>query len=380
MQNPTKRSNFAVVIELERHIEIQLLNNDCVIVPDLGGFMAHYEEAHYDSMDGSFLPPKRTLGFNPALKMNDSLLVQSYIEAYDISYPEALLRIEDEVNELRQHIDNEGYYELNDIGILRVNNFGNYEFEPCEAGILTPSLYGLNSLEIDAFDQPNSTLIETKVAPVKLDSIGKQEEKAVVEDEALETPNSSLYISNDDDRTVRIRVSVLRNAVAVAIALLAFFLFSTPLNNKVGKEQQVMNINTDVLTRIMPRSEVKGNAYVLGAENIAHNNKSLEKAKAEIPQVATNSSKSDSISSKSQQVLSYYTLVLASHVSQKNAAAFVEKLHKVGFNEAEVNVRNKVTRVIFNRYSTEAEAYKALHDLQEYSEFNEAWVYHVKGV
>ena len=368
------------MIELERHIEIQLLNNDCVIVPDLGGFMAHYEEAHYDSMDGSFLPPKRTLGFNPALKMNDSLLVQSYIEAYDISYPEALHRIEDEVNELRQHIDNEGYYELNDIGILRVNNFGNYEFEPCEAGILTPSLYGLNSLEIDSLDQPNSTLIETKVAPVKLDSNGKQEEKAVVEDEALETPNSSLYISNDDERTVRIRVSVLRNAVAVAIALLAFFLFSTPLNNKVGKEQQVMNINTDVLTRIMPKSEVKGNAYVLGAENIANNNKSIDKTKAEIPQVASNSSKSDSITSKPQQVLSYYTLVLASHVSQKNAAAFVEKLHKVGFNEAEVNVRNKVTRVIFNRYSTEAEAYKALHDLQEYSEFNEAWVYHVKGV
>ena len=369
------------MIELERHIEILLLNNDCVIVPGLGGFMAHYEEAHFDSTDDSFLPPKRTLGFNPALKMNDSLLVQSYIEAYDISYPEALHRIEDEVNELKQHIENEGFYELNDIGVLRVNNDGNYEFEPCAAGILTPSLYGLNSLEIEALDQIKLPVIETKVAPIKLDAINKQQEKEVVEEEAYEKPNSSIYFSNEDDRTVHIRVSVLRNALAAAIALFAFFLFSTPLNNNLGNKQQAMNINTDVLTRIMPRSEVKGNTEVIGVENVVKTRIDSANIKADATQKTVNSlTTSDSIASKPQQVQSFYTLVLASHVSPKNAAAYVEKLHKLGFNEAEVNVKNKITRVIFNRYPTESDAYKALRDLQEYSEFNEAWVYQVKGV
>ena len=43
-----KSRTFANVIELERHIEILLLSNDCVIVPDLGGFMAHHREAGYD--------------------------------------------------------------------------------------------------------------------------------------------------------------------------------------------------------------------------------------------------------------------------------------------------------------------------------------------
>ena len=110
-----KCSNFAVVIELERHIEILLLDNDCVIVPGLGGFTAHHVEARYDEADGVFLPPLRTLGFNPQLKINDSLLVQSYIEAYDISYPEALRRIESEVDELCQRLANDGYYEMTDI-------------------------------------------------------------------------------------------------------------------------------------------------------------------------------------------------------------------------------------------------------------------------
>ena len=361
------------MIELERHIEIQLLNNDCVIVPDLGGFMAHYEEAHIDSTDGTFLPPKRTLGFNPALKMNDSLLVQSYIEAYDISYPEALHRIEEEVSELRQRVENEGFYELNDIGVLRMNSYGNYEFEPCEAGILTPSLYGLTNLAIDELDQQKVPVIESKVVPIRLDEINKEEKTAEAEEETVEKPAPSFYI-NDDDKTVHIRLSVLRNAVAVAIALFAFFLFSTPLNNNLGNQQQTMNINTDVLTRIMPKSEVKGNATVVTAGNVS-------KPKSETPKPTVSASAAaDSSAAKPQQPVSYYTLVLASHVSQKNAAAYVEKLHKVGFNEAEVSVRNKVTRVIFNHYPTEAAAYKALNELQEYSEFNQAWVYFVKGV
>ena len=110
--------------------------------------MAHNISARYEEQEHLFLPPLRTLGFNPQLSINDSLLVQSYIEAYDISYPEALQRIEDEVGELKQHLQNEGSYELNDIGTLALNEDGNYVFTPCEAGILTPALYGLSSVEM----------------------------------------------------------------------------------------------------------------------------------------------------------------------------------------------------------------------------------------
>lgn len=93
------------MIEINRHIEILLLSNDCVIVPGFGGFMAHHVDARYDGTDNMFLPPLRTVGFNPQLTMNDSLLVLSYVETYDMSYPEALRRIEDEVAEIRQTLE-----------------------------------------------------------------------------------------------------------------------------------------------------------------------------------------------------------------------------------------------------------------------------------
>ena len=86
--------------------------------------MAHHVSARYDVNDGLFLPPYRTLGFNAQLKMNDSLLVQSYVDAYDMSYPEALRKVESEVDEIYRILGEEGFFELTSAvsqGIVRGN-------------------------------------------------------------------------------------------------------------------------------------------------------------------------------------------------------------------------------------------------------------------
>ena len=75
------------MIELSRHIESLMLNHDCVIVPGLGGFITQYMHARYIAEEGLFLPPYRSVGFNQQLTFNDGLLVQSYMQAYDTSYP-----------------------------------------------------------------------------------------------------------------------------------------------------------------------------------------------------------------------------------------------------------------------------------------------------
>lgn len=375
MQNPRKTINFALVIELERHIEILLLNNDCVIVPDLGGFMAHYSEAHYDDRDQMFLPPMRTLGFNPALKMNDSLLAQSYIEAYDISYPEAILRIEDEVSELRQHIENEGSYELNDLGILKMNEYGNYEFEPCEAGILTPTLYGLSTVEMEPLVNMTSSFVEATTRPIKVESILENDAKETVhEEKAQEVEMSSSYYKDENDDKVHIPVSVLRNIMAAAIAIFGFFLISTPLNNGSSKEMSMLNFDTETLTRILPKATIQGNAEVKGMKASEVHNDAVVKYDNE----TTDNINKEIVSVEREKTVPYYTLVLASQVSKKNASLYVEKLHKAGFNEAKIFTSHSSTRVIFNRYKTEAEAYNALREMREYTEFHEAWVYQVK--
>ena len=346
------------MIELERHIEILLLDNDCVIVPNLGGFMAHHVEAHFDDNDMLFLPPSRTLGFNPKLRLNDSLLAQSYIEAYDISYPEAMNRIEDEVNELKQTLQNEGVYELNDIGTLSMNEDGNYEFMPCEAGILTPALYGLSSFDMSV----------NKSADLPLPVQEKQEEEPVVAEQETVTEEPAA-------KTISIRVSAIRNAVAIAAAILAFFLITTPVGTQDKAGMNLSNIENSMLYRVMPKEMTSTKTDVqLQNESVQKEQQRQEPAKNETPLTEEKQQETAKMTPQSH----YWSIVLASKVSLKNAQAFVGQLTQEGFPQAKVLTKKSGNRVIYGSYGTEQEAYQALRSLRGHSAFEEAWVYEVK--
>ena len=56
------------MIELSRHIETLLLENDCVIVPDFGGFVAHYNPATYIEEGKHFPSPYPYHWFQPAIE------------------------------------------------------------------------------------------------------------------------------------------------------------------------------------------------------------------------------------------------------------------------------------------------------------------------
>ena len=85
--------------ELASHIASLLRENDCVIVPGFGGFIAHYAPAQQENEDFVFLPPMRVMGFNPQLRINDGLLAQSYMSVYGFSFPEAVKIIQQQSEE-----------------------------------------------------------------------------------------------------------------------------------------------------------------------------------------------------------------------------------------------------------------------------------------
>ena len=367
-----KCSNFAVVIEIERHIEILLLDNDCVIVPGLGGFTAHHVEARFDESDDVFLPPLRTLGFNQQLKINDSLLVQSYIEAYDISYPEALRRIEGEVEELRQRLANDGYYEMTDIGVLEMNEDGNIIFTPCEAGILTPELYGLSSFEMqplmaeESTTSASSTQVQkpnvepTPITTTVFDQVGQKEETSA-NDAGQDTDTDE-----DAEKTICIKVSWLRNAgIAAAAALLLFFVIF-PISHSGLKNVNIGDFNgTSFFSKLMPKdsqmnniniSEIKASAKDSSRQSVKDSVK--DSIKGIVPKV-----KSDT-----------FCIVLASCIPQKNAERYVEQLHKKGFDKAYAMVNNKMVRVIYGNYTSETDAYNDLQKIRSKDEFEQAWI------
>ena len=367
-----KCSNFAVVIEIERHIEILLLDNDCVIVPGLGGFTAHHVEARFDESDDVFLPPLRTLGFNQQLKINDSLLVQSYIEAYDISYPEALRRIEGEVEELRQRLANDGYYEMTDIGVLEMNEDGNIIFTPCEAGILTPELYGLSSFEMqplmaeESTTSASSTQVQkqnvepTPITTTVFDQVGQKE------DTSANDAGQDTDTDEDAEKTICIKVSWLRNAgIAAAAALLLFFVIF-PMSHSGLKNVNIGDFNgTSFFSKLMPKDSQMNNI------NISE----IKASAKDSSRQSVKDSVKDSIKGIEPKVKSdTFCIVLASCIPQKNAERYVEQLHKKGFDKAYAMVNNKMVRVIYGNYTSETDAYNDLQKIRSKDEFEQAWI------
>ena len=368
-----KCSNFAPVIELERHIEILLLDNDCVIVPGLGGFMAHHVEARYEEDEQAFLPPLRTLGFNPQLKINDSLLAQSYIEAYDISYPEALQRIEDEVNELTQILQNEGRYELNNIGIIELNEDGNYVFTPCEAGILTPSLYGLNSFEmslIKGVAQPEvEETPEAKVVEMKPEPKPEPEVNSVLQQNLVD-------INDDDSDVVRIKFSWIRNAVAVAAILLAVFFVAMPTGKTELMKSTINNLNNQILFGMMTSKDTNTSAIDFKRKN-AQKPATVKTAEAILDTIkpAKPAEAPKPVAIKTDSARKGYCIVLASHVNKQNAEIFINNLAERGYKGAEIYVHNNITRIVYGNYANQSDAYKQLQKMNHEKDLEDAWVY-----
>ena len=224
------------MIELAQHIETLLLENDCVIVPGFGGFVAHYSPATRVKEENIFLPPTRTIGFNPQLKLNDGVLVQSYMSAYDTSFADASRIVEKEVNEFIGLLHEEGKAHLDNIGEIHYNIYGNYEFVPYDYKITTPSLYGLDSFEMHEL------------------SVLQQKEKVWIPAHP-EKEKKTFEIS--------INRAYLRNAAAMIAAIVLFFAFSTPVENTdVQKNNYAQLLPSELFEQIEKQSVAVTPVYV----------------------------------------------------------------------------------------------------------------------
>lgn len=333
-----------------------LLANDCVVVPGLGGFVAHHVAARYDDGEHLFLPPLRAIGFNPKLTMNDSLLAQSYVEAHDVSYPEAMLLIERDVNELKQRLERDGCYELGGVGVLQLNDDGRYEFEPCEAGVLTPALYGLYSFGMDALEP-------------------------AVRGAAAAGGGVTAAAEPSDERQPAARRQSLTTSIMVtaAAAVVLVMLFLSPNPIELSNRTELMSMFGLSLHRPQKAPEAQPSSAVVKA--VAEPS---VKAVTE-PSVAPAGSSSVTEATADEGVQQprpapYYTVVLACKIPLKNARAYAERLTADGYDGVSVLGDTGNLKVVCGEYATQNEAYNALRRMRQGSTaFADAWVYRVRS-
>ena len=358
------------MIELAQHIETLLLENDCVIVPGFGGFVAHYSPATRVKEENIFLPPTRTIGFNPQLKLNDGVLVQSYMSAYDTSFADASRIVEKEVNEFIGLLHEEGKAHLDNIGEIQSNIYGNYEFVPYDYKITTPSLYGLDSFEIhelSALQQKEKVLIPTY----------PEKEKKTFE--------------------ISINRAYLRNAAAMIAAIVLFFAFSTPVENTdVQKNNYAQLLPSELFEQIEKQSVAITPVYVkndaaqqakkfsassASTKTSSAKKHTTDKAKTSKPiavrevKVVKQETAAPAPAVKSQESANHpFHIIVAGGISLKDAEAIATQLKSKGFADAKaLNTDGKV-RVSISSFNNRDEATKQLLELRKNETYKNAWL------
>ena len=349
------------MMELRRHIEILLLSHDCVIVPNLGGFMAHHVAARYDKADGMFIPPCRLLGFNAQLNMSDSVLAQSYADAYDLSFPEAVRRVEHEVSLLKERIAKNGRYDFAGLGTLSVNSDGRYEFEPCPAGILTPSLYGFGAFEMPLLRHavPSQVVLDTKpMSIIHPASTHRNSKLATIMSQINDNYQPS------EEKTISIKVSLLRNLAVTAVAAVALILFARPV--PAGEDVASASTTSEAGMLSLPSQEASSASESTANLSIVGG---LEKMSRMIEE-----SQEEGVIPESGA----FTIVLAYSLPLENAKMFLSDIKSKGARKAVLMTYNGENVIAYGSYTERGDAYVQLQELIASGSVESGWIMQVK--
>lgn len=129
------------------------MHHDCVVVPGFGAFMLNHESARYDSATQRFLPPSRTLGFNPEVRHNDALLLGSISRREGMSLDAARSALETSVGSLRHQMQLCGEVAMGRLGVFTPGPTSESPvFNPSADSLPVRRFDGLQPLEILPLD------------------------------------------------------------------------------------------------------------------------------------------------------------------------------------------------------------------------------------
>jgi len=117
-----------MITELDKYVSELLFDYDCVIVPQLGGFVTNYKPAYFDK--GIAHPPSKELRFNKNLTKNDGLLSQSISNVEGISIQDADAILHETIEKYLGSLKESGRVQLNKVGVLFIDENNHLRFKP----------------------------------------------------------------------------------------------------------------------------------------------------------------------------------------------------------------------------------------------------------
>lgn len=319
---------------LTLHIEFLLQRKECVILPNLGAFIATRMPAAFDMERGLLLPPRREISFNPEVRADDGLLAHSVARRLGISFQEARLEVEREVGEFRSLLAAGRELELANIGTLVPESGGAVSFRPYLEEARRQSLEGCSSLRLP---QERAKEEETLSSASDSKEQGDLAERTAAASSWKQRPDKYYYIAIPK-WPARIAASLVVVAVACVVLL-------APRSSNSGQETTRMASVVPVETIVGMASDqyrsLKGEidssspaeGSVKGTEDSASDGEQSSRATEE------------SSSSSSDSAKGNYHLIIGTFNTEAGARQFMQSELAAGRNASLCPGRNGIWRV-----------------------------------
>lgn len=290
--------------------------HDCVIFPNLGGFVAQYSPAKLELNKTVISPPSKQILFNKNLINNDGLLVNAVAKNKNITYQESLEFLGSLVLEINQNLDNQNQFEFDGIGVLfRVQ--GVLNFKQKSSNLLTFS-YGLRPINIEEFKSENKINKVVNLDPSRI---------------------SNSHIKNW--------------AVAASVIIFVFYSAWIPFKTQLFKKNGDFNYSD---LNPFTFQKQKSDKQELSPLSVISPKKIIIKPNNKV-NITVNSiiiKSPENISTVKNSKL--YEVVIGSFGNELNANSLISKLNLKGINARKLNVENKLFRVSAGKFSNKKNA------------------------
>lgn len=381
------------MINLARHIEHLLRDNDCVILPGFGGFISHIVPAYYVSHDNIYYPPSRSISFNASITMNDGLLAQSYMRSYNVDYAQATHLIDVDIEQLRDMLDENGSVTLPHIGTIKQDIHQVIQFTADPTGIASPSHFGLSTFTIRT------------IAQLKTHSDKEYREAA------------SIITQTDKTIDVHIQKKTLHQVFTTAAIFILLLMIALPIGNHKAtdiaslqltdllsepqietsiqsidiipiEEQAEAIITSDTRTPIVEITQEQSpieqtNEPIISGETSTltqteDNTTSAASISSETIAVPVNTTANSAPSTEETTLVptttKTYHVIVESLPNNRGAEETLDKYINKGYTQASLVERDNRVRISLIHFTNKDEANNYLKSLRKEKEFQNAWL------
>lgn len=342
---------------LQQHLFELLKENDCVIIPELGGFVGNKRSAVLNERAQEILPPSKEISFNARLFHNDGIFAQDMRLREGVTFDKAMVQINAEVAWILRQLDAGKNVTFDKVGVLRKDKEGQLIFTASREENFLLDSFGLQKLQLDPI---NAEVEDTPVIPLK-------------EEEVIVSP-------------IR-RKRALKNlaaAAAIPVFIMAAWFAGNP-ETKTG-EFSLINTGSETTSNYHPRFEEESIQFPqISTENkidqqvaaapdansfyysFINEEVSPEGVKVILKEEAPATPVADAIPNveSTSSNLDLYFIVGGAFKEKSNAENYTAELRAKGYDASIFGKKGDLHMVAFGSYASKSSAKEALSSIRQ---------------